>query len=116
MNDKSPKVMAYYTSTSATIISIDRRNCGGCPPQLRWPWKKPQCGGLGKAATAGVAHRNCADEFSNIIRGFLASYFSIARFEADAVAFEASAVFEADAFFFTPLPAIFFLPLAPASC
>ena len=35
-----------------------------------------------------------------------------ARFEADAVSVEASAVFEADAFFFTPLPAIFL----PATC
>ena len=113
---------AYYMSTSATIISIDYRNCGltAEPPQLRGlPTatavaleEAATAVALEKAATAVALQKSWMNS-PILFKAFgLLLQHPAARFEADAVSFEASAVFEADAFFFTPLPAIFL----PATC
>ena len=96
-NDNFHRLPQLRGLSTATAVALEEA-------AMRWPWKKPQLRGLPTAA----AWMNSPILFKAF--GLLLQH-PAARLEADAVSFEA-ARFEADAFFFTPLPAIFF----PAAC
>ena len=91
-NDNFHRLPQLRGLPTATAVALEEA-------AMRWPWKK--------AASAAALQKSWMNS-PILFKAFgLLLQHPAARFEADAVSFEASAVFEADAFFFTPLPAIF---------